>query len=193
MNPNFPWFRRTSHGIRVLAAGEYVPNDPTGYLARLANRVPALDPTVLVYLSESLETYRKGNSLASVVMLGIAAERVFLLIGESLHAAISDPSEKKKLEGVLALQAIKPKLDWIERKIRAIEDMKPRLRDFPENAHLATMSLYDLLRKQRNELGHPREDPPTVDRHSAFTNLLLFPELYETAERVRRALAAQQA
>lgn len=43
---NLPWFHRTPYGKAVLEAGEYVPHDPIGYLARLDSRLSQVDPTV---------------------------------------------------------------------------------------------------------------------------------------------------
>jgi hypothetical protein len=104
MDPNnlhLPWFHITRHGHDVLVAGEPQPYDPTGYLARLRERVPLLDPTVTAYLAESLETFRKGNYVASTVMLGIAAERVFLLLCETLAGALSSAAEKTAFSKLL--------------------------------------------------------------------------------------------
>jgi len=72
-NLNLPRFHITKYGRDVLASSEPQPYDPTGYLARLRERVPTPDPTVTAYLAESLETFRKGNLVACTVMLGIAA------------------------------------------------------------------------------------------------------------------------
>jgi len=51
-------------------------------------------------------------------------------------------------------------------------------------------TVYDLLRFQRNELGHPRETPPSISRPDALVNLQVFPRYYVVAEQVRRFLAA---
>jgi hypothetical protein len=79
-NLQLPWFHITKYGRDVLASSEPPPYDPTGYLARVRERTASPDPTVMAYLAESLETFRKGNRVASTVLLGIAAERVFLLL-----------------------------------------------------------------------------------------------------------------
>ena len=52
-------------------------------------------------------------------------------------------------------------------------------------------TVYDLLRFQRNELGHPRETPPSITRADAFVNLQIFPRYYLIAEEVRKFLEAQ--
>ena len=112
-NPNLPFFHVTEHGQQVLASAEPQPYDPTGYLAALRDRIATADPTVVAYLAESLETFRKGNLVASIVMLGIAAEWVFLLLCDSLKDALSNPSEKTEFTKRLKGFAIKPKVDWV--------------------------------------------------------------------------------
>lgn len=50
-------------------------------------------------------------------------------------------------------------------------------------------AIYDFMRCQRNDLGHPRATPPNVSREDAFVNLQIFPRYYQTAEEVRRFLS----
>lgn len=61
----------------------------------------------------------------------------------------------------------------------------------PDNAALAVTAIYDFLRTQRNDLGHPRETP-VADREEAFVNLQIFPRFYQTAESLRQFLRASQ-
>jgi len=191
MDPNnlhLPWFHITGHGREVLAAGESQPYDPTGYLARLRDRIPVPDTTVTAYLAESLETFRKGNYVPSTVMLGIAAERVFLLLCDSLAAALSNASEKAAFTKMLGRFPMKPKLDWVQNKIQQVQHLAPA--GFPANATIMLIAIYDLMRCQRNELGHPREAPPNVKRQDAFVNLQIFPRYYEIAEEMHTFLAS---
>lgn len=60
------------------------------------------------YLAESLETFRKGNCVPSTVMLCIAAERVFLLLCDSLAGALSNASEKAAFTKLLGRFPMKP-------------------------------------------------------------------------------------
>jgi hypothetical protein len=187
-NLKLPWFHITKHGRAVLNSTEPQPYDPTGYLARLRERIVSPDATVMAYLAESLETFRKANRVASAVMLGIAAERVFLLLCDSLAAALSTPAEKSAFAKLLDRFPMKPKLDWVHGKIQQIQKQAPS--GFPDNATIMLVAIYDLMRCQRNELGHPRESPPQMERQDAFVNLQIFPRYYEIAENVRRFLAA---
>jgi len=141
----------------------------------------------MAYLAESLNNLRHGTPVASTVMLGIGAERVFVLVAESLQRALSDPTEKSDLSRLLSRYQMKPKLDWIHDKIQRIQEQ--RVVGFPDNATLMVTAMYDLIRCQRNELGHPRETPPSVSKEDAFVNLQIFPRYYETSEVVRGFLS----
>jgi hypothetical protein len=142
-NLDLPWFHITDYGRIVLASEEPQPHDPTGYLAGLCARIAAPDPTVMAYVAESLETFRKGNLVASAVMLGIAAERVFLLLCGSLKTSLADPAEKARFTKLLDRFAMKPKLDWVHEKIQQIQK-QPRT-GFPENSTIMIVAIYDLL------------------------------------------------
>lgn len=185
--PNLPWFHLTEYGKKVIQSVEPNPHDPTGYLERIRQKITNPDATVMAYLAESLNSLRHGTAVASTVMLGIGAERVFVLVAESLQNALSDPSEKSDLGQVLNKYPMKPKLDWVHNKIQRIQER--RVVGFPDNATLMVTAIYDLIRCQRNELGHPREVPPNISQEDAFANLQIFPRYYETSEVVRRFLA----
>jgi hypothetical protein len=142
----------------------------------------------MAYVGEALETFRRRSLIAAMVMLGVAAERVFLLLCRSTRTALTSPREISKFDAVLARPAMKPKLNWLHPKIQQLQEAG--LAGFPENAALAVTVVYDLIRNQRNDLGHPRETPPKVTVDEAFTNLQIFPAYYETAEKVRTFLSA---
>jgi len=182
-SPSLPWFHVTEYGKIVVQSAVCNPHDPSGYLSRIRQKIANVDDTVMAYLAESLNGMRRGLPVASTVMLGIAAERVFILVSESLLNALSDPSEKKNFEKLLGRYMMKPKLDWVHRKFQEIQNK--RARAFPDNATLMVTAIYDLIRCQRNEIGHPRETPPNVTKEDAFVNLQIFPRYYETAEAVR--------
>jgi hypothetical protein len=189
-NLDLPWYHVTGYGAKILAAEEGHPHDETAYLRRLREAVVVPDDTVIAYLVESLRAFRHGTPVAATVMLGIAAERVFLLLCESLVQSLADAAERQALEALLGRFAAKPKMDWVHNKLHALQAR--RLAGFPDNAALATTAIYDFLRTQRNDLGHPREKPPALDREEAFVNLQVFPRYYQTAESLRQFLAAHR-
>ncbi len=186
-NLNLPWFHVTRYGHDVLKTGPSNPHDSTGYLRQLSEKIPKADRTVVAYLSECLHAFRHGDRVAATVMLGIAAERVFLLVCDSLAAALADPAEQKDFAKILDRFAMNPKLQWVHQKLQSIKS-----RGFPENATITVTAIYDFMRGQRNELGHPREMPPAVTQEDAFVNLQVFPRYYQTAEEVRAFLATNR-
>ncbi|MGA2526259.1 MAG: hypothetical protein ABSF79_06535 [Smithellaceae bacterium] len=189
-NPKLPWFHLTDFGNMVINSPEPNPYDSLGYIKHIRSQISNPDNTVLAYLSESLSTYHHGNTVASTMMLGIAAERVFLLLCSSMSAAISSTKEKSDFEKILIRFPIKPKFDWMRLKIESLQTAK--LTGFPDNAGIMITAIYDLLRGQRNDLGHPRDTPPVLSREDAFVNLQIFPRYYQTAETIRLFLAANK-
>jgi hypothetical protein len=66
------------------------------------------------------------------------------------------------------------------------------VRGIPESAGLMIVAIYDLIRQQRNELGHPREEPPSLTRDDVLGLIQVFVSYYETAEGLRVFLAKNQ-
>jgi hypothetical protein len=121
-NQNLPWFHVTEYGRKVLKDEAGHPHDEAGYLARMRTRIPQPDQTVLAYLSEALTSFRRGTPVASTVMLGIAAERVFLIVCESFLTALRDATERAAFSQVLERFPMKPKLDWVHAKILVLQN-----------------------------------------------------------------------
>lgn len=181
-NPNLPWFHITDYGRRVLESGEMLPHDPSGYLQRFRSDIGAPDPTVEAYLSESLNCFTRGTYIASVLMLGVASERALLLLCNALLSALSDPNEKSAFETILRRLAIRPKEDWVLSKILAIQSTRPR--PLPDNVNIMLTVIFDFIRCQRNNLGHPQDNPPKTTREEAFVNLRMFPGYYKMLNQV---------
>lgn len=181
-NPNLPFFHITDYGGRVLIEGEFLPHDPTGYLERFRNEAPSLDSTVESYLAESLNCFTRGSLIASVVMLGVASERTFQLLCDSLLNAIADTTEKSKFQEILDKRAMKPKMDWVLNKIQAMQSKSPR--PLPDNVNIMLASIFDFIRCQRNDLGHPQEEPRKVTREDAYVNLRIFPSYSKMVNQV---------
>ena len=94
----FPNFSITSYGEKVLDANEIIPHDPDNYLAELKKTIPSLDPIVLFYVEESVQCFLKNNQIASSVMLGVAAEKVFYQLFESMKKNATNPSFISRME-----------------------------------------------------------------------------------------------
>ena len=131
-NLDLPWFRVTEYGRRVLETDPPSPHDPTAYLEFVSRRIESPDATAIAYLAESVGAFRKGSIIASVVMLGVTAERVFDLVCEAMHAALKDTKEQKQLGKLLERMPMKPKLGWVHTKLQTLQPKK--LSGFPDQA-----------------------------------------------------------
>jgi len=119
-------------------------------------------------------------------MVGIAAERAFILLCQSTLDSLADAKEKAEFKKIMARYQMKAKLDWVHQKLLTVQK-KPPL-GFPDNAIIATTAIYDLLRCQRNDLGHPQPTPPALLPEQVLDYLLVFPGFYGTIESVRAVL-----
>jgi hypothetical protein len=97
-----------------------------------------------------------------------------------LHLALRDAKEKKEFGAILDRFPMKPKADWVRAKIEALQ--ASRVPGIPETVGLMIVAIYDLIRQQRNELGHPRETPPALTRDDVLGGIHIFIRYYETAE-----------
>jgi hypothetical protein len=196
-NPSlgFPYFTLTEYGRHVIENEAAHPHDMARFLDQIRT-AQAIDPTVEAYLVESLHSFRQNRLVAAAILLGVAAERAFLMIAEALLEAIKDSTEKAELGNVLDRMPIKPKLDKIHTKLLNLDNRKKQLpdsSDFPEGAPIMVTAIYDLIRQQRNDLGHPRDTPPALDRQDLETHLNLFASFYRNVEKLRSYLNSHKA
>ena len=175
-------------GGAFVAEPDYSPHDPAAYLRQLGKQVTNRDATVLAYLKESLDAFDRGALVASAMMIGIAAERILLLVCDSLRASLADSKEQADFDKIFDRNPVKPKLDWLTDKLRRLQTPK-RPAGFPDDADIQLSGIYNLIRCQRNDVGHPRDVPPSVSRDQALGYLRLFPAYYATAEVVREFFA----
>jgi hypothetical protein len=87
-----------------------------------------------------------------------------------IRASVKDPNDQKKLDDSLP---VKQKHRWVSDKY---EDLlaKTRREQLPESLDTTLTPLYELIRRQRNDLGHPTS-LPHLTRDQAFVFFRLFP------------------
>jgi hypothetical protein len=172
-NSALPWFQITDYGRHCLEQGEVTPYDPDGYLKYLRDEATkAADDTVLRYVTESMQCLRFKCFMASAVMLGGATEQVFLLVAKALHAAIRDPKRQQRFgKKVLKELRLKAKYDAFLKEMAKQRAGLPR--DLKEDLDIHLNGIFALIRKTRNEAGHPSGKEPSA--REAHGNLLLFP------------------
>ena len=168
LNKNFPFFLLTAFGKKAVAEGDtYFITDYTEFEQRIRNDIPNIDEVTLIYLKESFQAFRNGCLISSAVTLGVAAERLFILLLDQL---LSDPDYKQEFKGVFAARGMLSRIEKFKRvcqKYRKSFDYEIR-----ERFDTEFLGIQQLIRKFRNESGHPTGI--IIDREQAFVNLQLF-------------------
>ena len=169
-NPDLPFIRVTDYGHECLKSMEILPHDPDGYLGYLHKEIPQIDDTIVMYVTESLQTFLTGNLLASTVMLGGASEKAVLLLIESYANAISDENEKRRFEQSIERFGILRKFQELRKRLNSIRRKLPR--PISDDLDIQLDGIFNLIRNCRNDVGHPTGRK--IDRRLAFSNLQLF-------------------
>ncbi len=177
-NLNLPFFHITDYGHDVLNQERFIPHDPTGYLIEIKSLSGSiLSVTAITYIEEALHCFNAGCHIAAVLLLGVAAESVFLNLCAVIQTTLIDGTGKKNLDSKVQ---VKTKHRWIIQKYQGLDG---KIRgELPESLDTTLISLYELIRRQRNELGHPQENPPELTREQAFVFFKLFPSFVKDLE-----------
>jgi hypothetical protein len=158
---DWPGYWITEHGRRVLQTREYSPYDPDGYLRRLRSDIPSVDETIVRYVAESLQCLRMDCLLAAVVTIGCASEKAVLLLIDEFGRRITDPQKKQEYEKQTSTWIISRKYEVFRDSLdRVAKDLPRQLRDALEPQLHGT---FDLIRRIRNDAGHPTGEPVTRD------------------------------
>jgi hypothetical protein len=168
---NLPWLQVTEWGKTCLEKGEYVPYDAGLFLSRLRAQIPALDPVIELYLKEALISFRSGCYLSTAVMIGVASERVLILMRDAIHAAIAQQDGKKKFIEKTENQIAKRIYEAVKSKIDPVREQLPA--PLPDSIGTALDGIFAEVRQTRNDAGHPTGR--VVDREEAYALLQLFP------------------
>jgi hypothetical protein len=168
---NLPFFSITDFGRVVLSAERAIPHDPDGYLAEIHRMgKTCVDAVVNGYIQEALCCFSRGCFAASVLLLGVAAEAVVKAC-ELIVNASADPALRKGYESIP--DVAKQRHRWLVDRYNALPS-KVRREGLPDGLDVTLASAYDLIRRQRNDLGHPQAIPPAVNRQHAFVFFQVF-------------------
>lgn len=91
-------FTLTEAGKCFLQSARLSPYDDTVYLRHVDQAIPNFSGSVRILLSESLQTFKGGYLVASVVLLGCASEQIVYDLFESYKNAHSDKRTRKNLQ-----------------------------------------------------------------------------------------------
>jgi hypothetical protein len=167
-NREFPFFRVTQFGTRMIAQGHaYFFQDVSSYERLIRSEVPAIDDVTLVYLKEAMQAFRSGCILSATVMLGVATEHTFLLLVEKIEQSAAHAAT---FANVASERTILQKVN----KFKNILDQQARLLppDVREDLDTQFAGILSIIRTFRNQSGHPTGK--IIDREQAYVLLQLF-------------------
>jgi hypothetical protein len=168
-NRTFPFFS-LSHSGRRLLEGEnpYLFHDVDSYTQLINGLVPDLSSVTLLYLQEAAQAFRSGCLLAATVMVGVASEHTFLLLLEALE---SHPTYGPHFVGVAAKRTVLEKFRAFQAAFNShIKKSLPR--KLSENIETELEGILSVIRRFRNDAGHPSGDIPS--REQTYMLLQIF-------------------
>src|SRR5258708_22659317 len=149
---NLPWMQVTEWGKSCLKKGEYLPYDTGLFLNRLRNQIDGLDQTVELYLTEALNSFRAGNYLATAVMMGVASERILIVLRDSIHAAIQEEDRKKKFSQDTENRLAKRIYEEVGKKIDPKRDQLPA--ELQDSIGTELTGIFQFVRRTRRRTSH---------------------------------------
>lgn len=167
-SPNFPWFRVTGFGKKILEnQSGYFFHDVSSYENVIKSEIPSINENTLLYLKEAMQSFRSGCMLSASVMLGVATEHTFELLLESIQ---DNPTWAEKFSRAVnekwTLRRINRFKEVLEENIGAIP------KDIKEDLDTNFSGIISVIRTFRNESGHPTGK--IVSREQVFVLLQLF-------------------
>ena len=155
----------TPYGVDILidSRERIQVYDPDGYLTNFWSAKLPPDPEMMRYLSESVSVFRSNHLLASVVLLGVASERLIEVLARSLRDALGDPdgiswySRYRKKD-------ISKKFSSITNKLK--EEYKQL--DLNTDTFRAAELTFQYIRLARNDIAHPSDRQFTWNEVSGF-------------------------
>lgn len=162
----------TDYGEKYVQDPDVSPYDGEGYIDYLKQNIPTIDDIVESYLKESLNTFKTKCYLSSVFTLGAASERLILLLRDEYCDALSSnyPQRKARIEKEYQIKKIYESIHCDFEKL----GKNYFGFDFWETIDSEVRHIFDLIRRSRNETGHPKKISG-IDKFYAHGNLVIFP------------------
>lgn len=167
-NRNFPFFRLTELGEKIIASQEpYFFHDVSSYANLIKEQIPEIKDTTLIYVKEAIQAFLSGCMLSSSVMIGVAIEDAFLSLLEETE---NNEKWQDVYRNVFKQKTILQKFN----KFKSILDQN--IENLPSNTKedLDTnlSSILSIIRNFRNESGHPTGK--IISREQTYVLLHLF-------------------
>lgn len=167
-NREFPFFRVSRIGKQLLdGKNAYFFHDVSTFTKLIQTEVPNIDSTTLLYLQESMQSFRAGCILAATVMLGVATEHTFLLLIDTIE---QNATHASTFASVGQQRAILHKINKFKNILdQQIKNLPSEVREDIDTHFAGVLSI---IRNFRNQSGHPTGK--IIDREQAYILLQLF-------------------
>lgn len=184
-NPEFPFFRVSASGRRILEGGDsYFFHDISSYERVIKREIPELDSVTLIYLKEAMQAFLAGCVLSSSVMLGVAIEHS---LTQLLEAIESESADGAKFRSALTQRTLLQRFNKFRHLLgQNLDLLKSSTR---EDLDTNFGGILSLIRNFRNESGHP--SGRIISREQAYVLLYLFIPCCKKIYEIRRDLCAQ--
>ena len=168
LNPQFPFFRISSFGKRILENQElYFFHDVTSYEKVIREQIPSIDDGTLIYLKEAMQAFLSGCILSSSVMVGVATEDS---LDRLFGAASKNEKYSSRFSAVLKQGTILQRYNTFDKKLQEIKRELPN--EIKEELETNQRSIFSIIRNFRNESGHP--SGKIISRDQCYVNLQIF-------------------
>ena len=192
-NTGIPHFLLTERGRKLLERGEVSPHDPQRYYDAIKRGWGTPDSVVMVYLDEAVGAWAAGVYRASAVMLGCAAERLIILLAETVSQANippwSDRLKKKLAQSEKSPTAISQLFEDVRAALLSLAGEQKLPGKHSDSIDRKLTPIFELARGLRNSAGHPTA--VEVMQDEAEGSLLLFPSFCFLTNDLMKALIAQ--
>ncbi len=167
-NPNFPFFRVSANGKKILEGQEpYFFHDLSTYEKVIKENISNVDEITLIYLKESMQAFLSGCLLSSAVMLGVATEHSFLKLLDIIER---NPDYVEMFKNAFTQRTILQKFNKFRNILDQIFGILPA--DVKEDLDTNLSGILSMIRNFRNESGHP--SGKIIGREQCYILLHLF-------------------
>jgi hypothetical protein len=185
-NSGLSYYHVSEYGNTVLSSQPIQPYDPDGYLITRIRTIQGLDSVILTYLEESLKAFRIHCLLSSTITLGAGSEKALLVLIEATANSFTDENKKQAFSKATENKMIKTQYDEFHKILQneiipALKNAKKsgdtNAKDVLENLEDFLSGVFSIIRKHRNEAGHPTGN--VIEREHLYALLTVFPSYLE--------------